>query len=285
MKSNIFKLMLLSVLFLGGCSGVNLNQKQDTTNIETTKNSDSVQSHEQNQLQTNTKESETKNKVRTIPATITKVTDGDTFKVKFDNGKKETIRLLCIDTPETVHRKKPVQPFGPEASSFTKKMLPIGKKVEVELGISERDKFGRLLAYVYVDGQMINKMLLEKGLARVAYVYAPNTTHIDEFNAIQKEAQKKGVGIWSIENYAANDFNTSSSTKTNHPKTNSTSSQKNSNDNKESNVDCKGKIKGNTNSKIYHVPEGEFYDKATSNISWFCTEKEAQENGYVKSKR
>lgn len=285
MESNIFKLMLLSVLFLGGCSGVNSNQKQDATNIETTKNSDSMQSHEQNQLQTNTKESETKNKVRAIPATITKVTDGDTLKVKFDNGKKETIRLLCIDTPETVHRKKPVQPFGPEASSFTKKMLPIGKKVEVELGISERDKFGRLLAYVYVDGQMINKMLLEKGLARVAYVYAPNTTHIDEFNAIQKEAQKKGVGIWSIENYAANDFNTGPSTNSKHPKTNSTSPQNNSNDNKESNVGCKGKIKGNVNSKIYHVPDGDFYGKATSNIVWFCTEKEAQENGFVKSKR
>ncbi|WP_442752313.1 sunset domain-containing protein [Bacillus toyonensis] len=52
-------------------------------------------------------------------------------------------------------------------------------------------------------------------------------------------------------------------------------SQNNSNNNKESNVACKGKIKGNANSKIYHVPEGEFYDKATSNIAWFCTEKEA----------
>jgi len=138
---------------------------------------------------------------------------------------------------------------------------------------------------VYVDGQMINKMLLEKGLARVAYVYAPNTTHIDEFNAIQKEAQKKEIGIWSIENYAANDFNTSSSTSSNHPKTNSIPSPNNSNDNKESNVDCKGKIKGNANSKIYHIPGGDFYDKTTNHIVWFCTEKEAQENGYVKSKR
>ncbi len=79
--------------------------------------------------------------------------------------------------------------------------------------------------------------------------------------------------------------NTSSSTNSNHTKTNSTSSQNNSNDNKESNVNCKGKIKGNANSKIYHVPDGYFYDKATSKIVWFCTEKEAQENGYVKSKR
>ncbi|MGZ9651800.1 sunset domain-containing protein [Bacillus cereus] len=120
---------------------------------------------------------------------------------------------------------------------------------------------------------------------KFAYVYALNTTHIGKFYAIQKEAQKKEVGISSIENYAANDFNTSSSTNSNQAKTNSTSSQNNSNDNKESNVNCKGKIKDNANSKIYHVPDGDFYDKATSNISWFCTEKEAQENGYVKSKR
>ncbi|MEC2554056.1 hypothetical protein P9W85_22170 [Bacillus tropicus] len=62
-------------------------------------------------------------------------------------------------------------------------------------------------------------------------------------------------------------------------------SQNNSNDNKESNVVCKRKIKGNANSKIYHVPDGSFYKKTTNNIVWFCTEKEAQENGYVKSKR
>ncbi|MEB9684077.1 hypothetical protein BK742_21875 [Bacillus thuringiensis serovar pingluonsis] len=125
----------------------------------------------------------------------------------------------------------------------------------------------------------------DKMVNKFAYVYALNTTHIGEFYAIQKEAQKKEVGISSIENYAANDFNTSSSTNSNQAKTNSTSSQNNSNDNKESNVNCKRKIKDNANSKIYHVPDGNFYDKATSNISWFCTEKEAQENGYVKSKR
>lgn len=82
------------------------------------------------------------------------------------NGNEETVRLLLVDTPETVHPSKPVQPFGPEASKFTKELMPAGSEVEVETGIGERDKYGRLLAYFYVDGKMVNKLLLEKGLAR-----------------------------------------------------------------------------------------------------------------------
>ena len=88
-----------------------------------------------------------------------------------------------------------------------------------------------------------------------------------------KRSTEKGIGIWSIENYAANDFNTSSSTNSNHTKTNSTSSQNNSNDNKESNVNCKGKIKGNANSKIYHVPDGYFMIKQQVKLSGFAQKK------------
>ncbi|HZH62092.1 MAG TPA: thermonuclease family protein, partial [Metabacillus sp.] len=108
-----------------------------------------------------------------LNAEVTKVVDGDTLQVMID-GKKETIRLLLVDTPETVHPSKPVQPFGPEASDFLKEKVN-GEEVQIELGIGERDKYGRLLAYVYHHNQMINKLLLEKGLARVAYVFEPNT--------------------------------------------------------------------------------------------------------------
>lgn len=139
-----------------------------------------------------------------IPAKIISVTDGDTMKVEL-NGKKETVRLLLVDTPETKHPSKPVQPFGPEASAFAKKMLKEGKEVQIEIDVSERDKYGRLLAYLWVDGKMFNGMLLEKGLARVAYVYPPNIKYVDQFRAIQKKAQTAGVGIWSIENYAQED--------------------------------------------------------------------------------
>ncbi|WP_343032855.1 stalk domain-containing protein [Cytobacillus depressus] len=135
-----------------------------------------------------------------LDGVVTKVVDGDTVKVSL-NGKEETIRLLLIDTPETVHPTKPVEPFGKEASDFAKQLMPPGKAVKVELDVSERDKYGRLLAYVYADGRMVNELLLEKGLARVAYVYVPNTRYVDQFREIQTKAQKQQIGIWSLENY------------------------------------------------------------------------------------
>ncbi|CAJ1003856.1 SPBc2 prophage-derived endonuclease YokF [Brevibacillus aydinogluensis] len=137
-----------------------------------------------------------------IQAKVTDVVDGDTFKVTI-NGKEETVRMLLIDTPETKHPQKPVQPFGPEASKFTKDLLT-GKTVELEKDVSEQDKYGRLLAYVYVDGQSVQEKLLEKGLARVA-VYPPDVKNVDKYRDIQEKAQKAGVGIWSIENYAQED--------------------------------------------------------------------------------
>ncbi|MCM3237475.1 thermonuclease family protein [Heyndrickxia oleronia] len=139
-----------------------------------------------------------------LDATVINVIDGDTVKVNV-RGTEETIRLLLVDTPETVHPTKPVQPFGKEASDFSKSIMPAGKAIKVELDVSERDKYGRLLAYVYVGGKMVNETLLEKGLARVAYVYAPNTRYVDKFREIQSMAQKQAIGIWSIENYVQED--------------------------------------------------------------------------------
>ncbi|NBI28171.1 hypothetical protein ERL59_04270 [Chengkuizengella sp. YPA3-1-1] len=139
-----------------------------------------------------------------INATINDVVDGDTIKVNL-NGKQETIRLLLVDTPETVHPNKPIQPFGPEASQFANDTLPVGKKVQVEIDVSERDKYGRLLAYLWVDGKMFNELLLERGLARVAYIYPPNVKYVDQFKEIQTKAQEESVGIWSIENYVQED--------------------------------------------------------------------------------
>lgn len=137
-----------------------------------------------------------------ILATVLSVVDGDTIKVDLD-GKEETIRLVLVDTPETKHPRTGVQPFGPEATEFTTKQL-MGKEIHIEPGIEERDRYGRLLAYVYIEDKMFNKMLLEKGLARVA-VYPPNTKYLDEFEKIQSEAKQKEIGIWSIENYATAD--------------------------------------------------------------------------------
>ena len=203
-----------------------------------------------------------------LDAEVTKVVDGDTLHVMI-SGKKETIRLLLVDTPETVHPTKQVQPFGPEASNYVKEKLN-GEEIQVELGIGERDKYGRLLAYVYHDNQMLNKLLLEKGLARVAYVFEPNTKYIDEFNEIQKQAQNEQVGIWSLENYATeNGFQDETQVEN------------------DDTVNSGCTIKGNINSKgekIYHTMQSPSYN-VTKPEELFCTEKEAVEAGYRPVKR
>lgn len=132
--------------------------------------------------------------INLLETEVIRVIDGDTFVANI-NGVEEKVRLLLIDTPEVVHPSKPVEPFGPEASQFTKELIE-GKKVYLEFDIQERDKYGRILAYVYLlDGRMLNELLLEKGLAQVV-VYQPNVKYVDEFREIQKEAQKNKVGLW-----------------------------------------------------------------------------------------
>ncbi|RUS44898.1 thermonuclease family protein [Cohnella sp. AR92] len=141
-----------------------------------------------------------------IAAKVTKVIDGDTMKVRINGSKNiETIRLLLVDTPETVDPDIAYpQPYGKEASDFAKSTLS-GQDVNIELDVSERDKYGRLLCYLYVGDKLFNEMLLEQGLARVAYVFQPNTKYVDQFLAIQAIAQSSGLGIWSVENYAQAD--------------------------------------------------------------------------------
>jgi micrococcal nuclease len=259
---NVFLLTALCLITLSGCQAASDNL------INQSKQEDSLS----NEGIRSSADSSNEEKGKTFTAEIIKVIDGDTVKIKMANGNQETVRLLLIDTPETVHPSKPVQPFGPEASKFAKQLMPAGSKVEVETGIGERDKYGRLLAYFYVDGKMVNKLLLEKGLARVAYVYAPNTKYLDELENIQKQAQQDEIGIWSIENYATSKgFDDSKS--------------------KEASVEkptgsCNNpQIKGNINSKgnkIYHIPSGQYYE-ITKPEEMFCTEKDAQDAGFRKS--
>jgi micrococcal nuclease len=142
-----------------------------------------------------------------IPAKVTRVVDGDTMKVSYTESgkvKEETIRLLLVDTPESVDPEKPVQPFAVDASNYAKSMLT-GKDVQLELDVSERDKYGRLLCYLYIGDKMFNELLLENGYARVAYIYPPNVKYVDQFREIQQKAQQKALNIWSVENYAQED--------------------------------------------------------------------------------
>lgn len=118
------------------------------------------------------------NDKKLIDANINRVIGGDTLEVTI-GGKKETVRMILVDTPETKKPNTPVQPFGLEASAFTKETLE-GKNVKLEHDVSERDQNKCLLYYVYIGDTMFNETLLEKGLARVA-VFPPDIKYVDQF--------------------------------------------------------------------------------------------------------
>lgn len=136
-----------------------------------------------------------------VPVKLVRIVDGDTIKIEYE-GKERNVRYLLIDTPETNHPRLGKQPLGEEAKERNRELIENGK-LEIEFDIGPKtDKYDRLLAYIYVDGESVQEKLLEEGLARVAYVYPPNTRHLDPYEKAQEKAKKAGIGIWSIENYA-----------------------------------------------------------------------------------
>lgn len=140
-------------------------------------------------------------KNKKIPVTFKKKIDGDTFRVLL-NKKEIKVRLLLVDTPESVKQGTAVQPFALEASDFTEKLLVNAKKIDVEFDKGDRtDRYNRALCYVYVDNKLLQSKLLENGLARVAFVYKPNTTYLKEFKEVEKQAKIKELKIWSKKGY------------------------------------------------------------------------------------
>lgn len=128
---------------------------------------------------------------------VSSVVDGDTIKVNI-NGAVETLRLIGIDTSETVDPRKPVQCFGQEASNKAKELLS-GKKVRIEKDSTQgdRDKYDRLLAYVYrEDGLFFNKYMIEQGYAH-EYTYNLPYKYQTEFKAAETNARENQLGLWS----------------------------------------------------------------------------------------
>ena len=124
----------------------------------------------------------------------TRVIDGDTIEVYY-NGKIEKVRLIGVDTPETVHPNKPVEYFGKEASNFTRELAQ-GKYVTLEFDLQQRDKYNRLLAYVYLDdGTLLNKKIIEEGYGH-AYTRYP-FKYLDEFQDAEIKARRVSKGLWS----------------------------------------------------------------------------------------
>jgi micrococcal nuclease len=128
-------------------------------------------------------------------ARVVHVIDGDTAVVAFADGTTDTVRLLGVDTPETVHPTKGVQCFGPEASAFTKRKLT-GRVVRLEPDVVPRDIYGRRLAYVLVDGKRFNDVLLRRGYARFL-VIPPNDAHARALLAAELAARHARRGLWA----------------------------------------------------------------------------------------
>jgi micrococcal nuclease len=125
-------------------------------------------------------------------ALVTRVVDGDTIRVNAG----EKIRLIGINTPEYEPWKPFVQFYGKEAAEYSRGLLT-GKKVRLVPDADPYDKYGRTLAYVYLeDGTFVNELLVREGYARAVY-YAPNGLHYADLKAAEKEAKAAGKGVWS----------------------------------------------------------------------------------------
>lgn len=185
-------------------------------------------------------------------AQVTRVVDGDT--VELTDGRR--VRYIGIDTPETVDPRKAVQCFGREAANKNKELVE-GKTVELEKDVSETDKYGRLLRYIYIDELFINDYLVRQGFAYTSS-YPPDIKYQDQLQQAEQEARDNNRGLWST-----------------------------CGGEKATAVDGECQIKGNISSsgeKIYHRPDCPYWSKTViderKGEKWFCSEEEAQSVGW-----
>ena len=205
-------------------------------------------------------------------AVVKRVVDGDT--VELENGEK--VRYIGIDTPETLDPRKPIQCFGKEAAEKNRELVE-GKRIRLEKDVMERDKYNRLLKYIYVSAGesepeiFVNLELVKRGFAH-SYTYPPDVKYQDLFISAEKEAREAGRGLWKSCPV-------------------STTIQLSPTPIQTSNADTACKIKGNigaTGEKIYHLFGCGSYDKTKIDESrgekWFCSEDEAVNSGWRKAK-
>ncbi len=128
--------------------------------------------------------------------TVVRPVDGDTVVVSV-GGVEEPVRLIGIDTPESVAPDRPIECYGPEAKERAAELLPAGTLVRLERDVEARDKYDRLLAYVYraEDDLFINLVLVQEGYAE-SFAYPPNTAHQASFDRAEAEAKAANRGLW-----------------------------------------------------------------------------------------
>ena len=128
---------------------------------------------------------------------VSKITDGDTFYVTISSSEKYKIRLIGIDAPETrnVGVKVRKEYFGTEAKIFVTQLLK-NRKVKLTFDVQKTDRYGRVLAYVYLEnGIFLNQYLVEKGYAVVS-TFPPNVKFVEVFTKAEKSARNKKLGLW-----------------------------------------------------------------------------------------
>lgn len=191
---------------------------------------------------------------------VKRVIDGDT--IEFEDGTR--VRYIGMDTPEAGDC------FSQESTEENKKLVE-GKKVKLETDVQKLDKYGRLLAYVFVGETFVNEELVRRGVAQVL-TYPPDVKYTEKLVAAQKEAREKKLGLWAEGICAGSTASPAPETNTQIP-----------------GQECP--IKGNISSsgeKIYHVPGQRYYERTKieegKGERWFCTEEEAIESGWRKSK-
>lgn len=132
---------------------------------------------------------------------LDKCIDGDTAAFIINN-KSEKVRFLGIDAPESVHPNLDVEEFGMDASEYTCKMLKNASNIYIEYDVNSdiRDKYDRILGWIFVDNNNLSELLLSKGLAEVKYVYG-DYKYISNLCSVQEKAYFNKVGIWSNDSY------------------------------------------------------------------------------------
>ena len=134
--------------------------------------------------------------VKIVDGKIAHVIDGDTVDIDI-NGHTERVRLIGLNTPETKHPTKPIECFGPEASAYLTTLLPKGTTVRIERDVEARDRYGRMLLYLYLGSNdlFINLDLVARGYGTPMSI-EPNTFHRNDFVRAAAQAEAANVGLW-----------------------------------------------------------------------------------------
>ena len=279
MKFNKLKSIFLSSalaisIFFTGCSNGDQNTITNQTQIKDSTSSNSQVSVESNSSYQDSSSSKEVPK-GSVKATVERVVDGDTMKLKLDKTKEVvTLRLFLVDTPESVKKGVDPQPYSIEASNFAKNTLKAGDTVYIEYDEGDKtDKYDRHLGYLWYysndnsNWQMFNETLISQGYARVGYIYSQKR-HLDEFYKAQDYAKSNKLNIWSVDGYVTDrgyDVDAYNSNKN----TSSNSSSSSSNI-----VYANG---GSSSSNKYHSTKDAHNMKGAVKM----TEKEAKSKGYV----